>query len=101
MKSPDPSMSSPTNNGTEAVSSADSSGSTISIPPKSSKSFLLSGQWSSLEDITILKQVLAHGHSWAKICRESLSHRTEHMVKNRFKSLLLHHSSDIAKPNYN
>lgn len=87
--------------GTEAANSAVSNGLTISIHPRSSNSSLLSGQWLSSEDITILKQVLSYGHSWAKICRESLTHRTEHMVKNRFKSLLLHHSPQIAKPNYN
>jgi hypothetical protein len=32
--------------------------------------------------------VLAKGRRWALMCREALPHRTEHMIKNRFKSLL-------------
>lgn len=49
----------------------------------------LSGLWEHDEDIIILREVLSRGHKWAEICKGFLPHRTEHMLKNRFKSLLV------------
>jgi hypothetical protein len=50
---------------------------------------LHSGEWTLEEDVAILEFVLRSGHKWATICRDWLPSRTEHMIKNRFKSLLI------------
>jgi hypothetical protein len=50
---------------------------------------IYSGSWQEHEDTTILEFVYQHGHKWAQMCKEHLNHRTEHMIKNRFKSLIM------------
>jgi hypothetical protein len=49
----------------------------------------LSGDWTPTEDRAILEFVLHNGRKWAQMCKELIPHRTEHMIKNRFKSLLV------------
>lgn len=46
------------------------------------------GEWTVDEDLIILNHVLASGHHWSNIVDKLSSRRTEHMVKNRFGSLL-------------
>jgi len=31
---------------------------------------------------------MRNGRKWAQLCKDVLPHRTEHMIKNRFKSLV-------------
>lgn len=49
--------------------------------------------------MAILRGVLRQGHRWAQICKAALPHRTEHMVKNRFKSLLIRYEKPKEKWN--
>lgn len=46
------------------------------------------GSWTVDEDLIILQNVLAEGHHWSKIVELLPTRRTEHMVKNRFGSLV-------------
>lgn len=48
----------------------------------------IKSEWTPLEDYEMIKTVLAIGKKWSLVARELGSKRTEHMVKNRFKSLL-------------
>ncbi len=43
----------------------------------------------------IMRYVMEHGKKWSKIVEELKNTRTEHMVKNRFKSLLAKVESDF------
>lgn len=51
--------------------------------------------WQGHEDLKILRFVLEHGKKWSKIVEELENTRTEHMVKNRFKSLLAKVENDF------
>jgi hypothetical protein len=51
--------------------------------------------WQGHEDLRILSFVLEHGKKWSKIVEELENTRTEHMVKNRFKSLLAKVENDF------
>ncbi len=46
------------------------------------------GSWEMNEDLIILESVLDYGHKWARVSDILQGHRTEHMIKNRFHSLL-------------
>ncbi len=35
-----------------------------------------------------MRFALKNGHKWSLLCKHTFSHRTEHMVKNRFNSIL-------------
>lgn len=45
-------------------------------------------EWTSVEDYHMIKAVISAGKKWSFVARELGNRRTEHMVKNRFKSLL-------------
>ena len=46
------------------------------------------GEWSPAEDLSIFKFVLENGKRWCKIVPILNEARTEHMIKNRFNSLI-------------
>ena len=46
------------------------------------------GKWTPEEDILLIEQVLEKGNSWSSKVRLFNGTRTEHMIKNRYKSLL-------------
>lgn len=48
----------------------------------------LHSEWTHQEDLTLLSTVRAHGKKWSLVVRKLENTRTEHMVKNRFKSLI-------------
>ena len=50
---------------------------------------LCSGQWDSSEDRQIAAFILHNGKKWSEIAKLLDSHRTEHMVKNRFKTITI------------
>ena len=79
----------PASSSSARASSAGSAGSTTSTPPRSSTPRLLSGQWDSAEDRKIAAFILASGKKWSEIAKSLDNHRTEHMVKNRFKTLTI------------
>lgn len=45
-------------------------------------------KWTSLEDYELIKAIKQHGKKWAKVAKILGSNRTEHMIKNRYKSLI-------------
>jgi hypothetical protein len=45
-------------------------------------------QWTAAEDIKILKYALEAGKKWSAMAAMLDTHRTEHMVKNRFNSII-------------
>ena len=47
----------------------------------------LRSSWSTSQDYELVKAVKQFGRKWAKISKLLGGKRTEHMVKNRFKSL--------------
>ena len=47
------------------------------------------GEWDSSEDALIVSFILKHGKKWAIISKELDGKRTEHMVKNRYKSIII------------
>jgi len=40
--------------------------------------------------------VLKRGHKWADLRRDGMAERTEHMIKNRFKSLVAGNKKSVA-----
>lgn len=48
----------------------------------------LKSKWTLGEDFTLIDYVLKEGKKWAMIAKAMGSIRTEHMVKNRYNSLL-------------
>ena len=49
---------------------------------------ILSGGWTLEEEQRFVFLILNMGRKWSKIARELESNRTEHMVKNRYKTIL-------------
>ena len=47
-----------------------------------------SGNWETLEDIVLVKLFLKIGKKWSKVAQNLGNHRTEHMVKNRYKTII-------------
>lgn len=45
-------------------------------------------EWTPAEDLVLLESVRLRGKKWSLAVRELDHARTEHMVKNRYKSLL-------------
>jgi hypothetical protein len=54
------------------------------------------GEWSLEEDSTLLEYVLEIGKKWSAISK-CMKNRTEHSVKNRFKSLIKRYKKDNPK----
>lgn len=48
----------------------------------------LHSEWTPNEDLTLLTTVSASGKKWSLVVRKLHNTRTEHMVKNRYKSLI-------------
>ena len=46
-------------------------------------------KWNEEEDKKLIENVLAEGKKWSQIMRAFENARTEHMIKNRFISLIL------------
>lgn len=44
--------------------------------------------WTTLEDITLMTTVKEEGKKWSMVVKKLGNTRTEHMVKNRYKSLV-------------
>jgi hypothetical protein len=44
--------------------------------------------WANQEDLALLTSIRDHGKRWAYTVKKLLKKRTEHMVKNRFNSLI-------------
>ena len=44
--------------------------------------------WTTLEDYELIQSIIKNGKKWSKVAKDLGEKRTEHMVKNRFKSLL-------------
>lgn len=57
-----------------------------------------SGNWDKDEDKFILDHVINKGRKWSSIVKLMGSQRTEHMIKNRFKSLLLKCQNKYTEP---
>ena len=49
---------------------------------------IFSGSWTEEEEQRFVFLILSMGRKWSKIARELESNRTEHMVKNRYKTIL-------------
>lgn len=49
---------------------------------------IVHGEWTIQEDLIILESALDYGHKWARVVDLLDGKRTEHMIKNRFHSLL-------------
>jgi hypothetical protein len=47
------------------------------------------GEWDEEEDRLIVNYILFNGRRWSNIAKELGNHRTEHMVKNRYKTLII------------
>lgn len=62
-------------------------------PPRSSQEAVLynlfSGHWNSTEDRKIAEHILKRGNRWSEIAKALGKSRTEHMVKNRLKTMLI------------
>lgn len=48
-------------------------------------------RWTQQEDQILIRHVVCCGKKWSKIMKVLGNHRTEHMIKNRFISLVLKH----------
>ena len=46
-------------------------------------------KWTEEEDQALIRGILSCGQKWSKITKMIGNHRTEHMIKNRFISLVL------------
>lgn len=46
------------------------------------------GEWTPQEDLSIFKYVMEYGKHWCKIVPILKDSRTEHMIKNRYNSLI-------------
>jgi len=46
-------------------------------------------KWTDEEDVTLIKSVQEYGKKWSRIMKCFNNERTEHMIKNRFLSLIL------------
>lgn len=54
-------------------------------------------KWTLEEDVTLFKLAKELDTKWAKISREMGEYRTEHMVKNRFKSIFKKYESRFQR----
>jgi hypothetical protein len=45
-------------------------------------------EWTLAEDLTLLTTVKSNGKKWSLVVKKLHNTRTEHMVKNRYKSLI-------------
>jgi len=45
-------------------------------------------EWTTIEDYELINTILRTGKKWSKVAKELGNRRTEHMVKNRFRSML-------------
>ena len=50
---------------------------------------LLSGSWTPQEEKNFAKFILNEGKRWSKVARSMNTHRTEHMVKNKYKTIMI------------
>lgn len=51
--------------------------------------YMCSGDWEADEDRKIADYILSVGRKWSDIAKKLGSHRTEHMIKNRYKTLII------------
>ena len=49
---------------------------------------IVKGEWTIDEDLIILTFVQKEGHHWSRVVEKLSRRRTEHMIKNRFTSLV-------------
>ncbi len=49
---------------------------------------LFSGEWTEEEDKEVVRLFIIEGKRWSQVAKKLGSHRTEHMVKNRYKTIL-------------
>lgn len=49
-------------------------------------------EWTATEDLTLLNCIKKKGKRWSVAMKELSNTRTEHMVKNRYKSLISNES---------
>lgn len=54
-------------------------------------------EWTLSEDFELVKAVNSIGKKWARVSKKLEGRRTEHMVKNRFKSLYHSHFKNLNK----
>lgn len=52
----------------------------------------LHSEWTISEDIVLLTTIKKKGKKWSLVAKELKHTRTEHMVKNRYKSLISNES---------
>jgi hypothetical protein len=77
---------------------ADRDGTIILILIKNSNRMLkLSGEWEEWEDRLIIEHVLNQGRKWSNIGKLLNNQRTEHMIKNRFNSMLIKHQKKYSE----
>lgn len=48
----------------------------------------MKGKWEISQDIILFTEVLENGKKWSKIALNLNGKKSEHMVKNRFKSII-------------
>lgn len=48
----------------------------------------IKGIWTVEQDLTLLKYVLKNGKKWSQISKVLSDLKSEHMIKNRFNSLI-------------
>ena len=56
---------------------------------------LCSGEWTEDEDLELAKLFLNIGKKWSQVSRKMGGSRTEHMVKNRYKSIISKQKKDF------
>lgn len=50
---------------------------------------MCSGSWTIEEDRAIVQYILKRGRKWSDMAKDLGGNRTEHMVKNRYKTLII------------
>lgn len=48
----------------------------------------MKGRWEPEQDVILLTEVLSKGKKWSKIVEALDGKKNEHMIKNRYKSLI-------------
>jgi hypothetical protein len=60
---------------------------------------LSKGDWKTAEEIKLIEAIEMLGPRWSRVCRQ-VQGRTEHSVKNRYKSLIKAHAKNSADDSF-
>ena len=98
MRLPRKSSTDQTDNISVAQNNAGSAGTTTSTHRRPGKPLgLFRGAWTTEEDIILISGVRKEGKKWAYIAKCLQDTRTEHTVKNRYKSILTRFRKELKE----